>query len=203
VKILEAFEREHEVIERVAGALYRWAEEDGDPADAARFAQFFTVYSGGFHHGREDGILIPALIEHLEVPADSGPIRVIEEEHGRLVELTARLAADGSREVARTIARTLWEHIDKENSVLFVEAAERFPRAGVAELEDREMTPDECAAAALGEELAGKYPPLEDPDLIRGDGCIACSAFTVTCRGIEAEWWTTWEWEHHFHVGED
>lgn len=203
MKFLEALEREHELIERVAGALYRWAEENGVEGDAGRFAHFFIVYSGGFHHEREDGILIPALVEHLEVPADRGPIKVIADEHERLVELNERLAADGDREVARMIARTLWEHIDKENSVLFVEAAERFPRAGVAELEDREMTPEERAAAALGEELVEKYPPVDDPDLIRGDGCIACSAFTVTCRGIEAEWWTTWEWEHHFHLGED
>ncbi len=198
VKLLERFHEEHEFIERVAGALYRWAEEGGDPADAGRFAHFLAVYSAGFHHAREDGILIPALVEHVEVPADSGPIMVIQEEHHRLEELAATLGSTADREVAREIARILWEHIDKENSVLFPEAEERLHREGVRELEDRPMTPDEEAARAEGEALVERYPPLEDPDVVRGEGCIICSAYAETCRGIEAEWWNRWEWENHF-----
>ena len=198
MKLLDAFAGEHRLIEKVAGALYRWAEEGGDPADAARFARFFDVYSGGFHHGREDGILLPALVEHLEVPGDRGPIAIVRGEHERLEELGGRLGADGDAEVAREIARTLWEHIDKEDSVLFPEAADRLPRNGVFELPDRSMTDQEEAARALGEELAGRYPPLDDPEMLRGDGCIACSASTETCRGIEAEWWNAWEWEQHY-----
>ena len=198
MKLLELFREEHEVIEEVAGALYRWAEEGGDPADAAAFARFLAVYSAGFHHAREDGALVPALVEHLEVPVDRGPIMVIQDEHRRLEELSARLGAEGDRQVARRIARILWEHIDKENSVLFPEAEERLHREGVRELPDRPMTPDEEEALALGRTLVERYPPLEDPGVIRGEGCIICSAFADTCRGIEAEWWNTWEWENHF-----
>ena len=197
MKLLESLEREHAFIEQVAGSLFRWAEEDGDASDGAGFARFLTVYSGGFHHGREDEILIPALIEALEIPADSNPIKVIQEEHQLLGELAEKVGA-GDRDAARRVARVLWEHIDKENSVLFLEAAERLPRAGVFELEDRPMTPDERAAEALGRTLIERYPPLEDPSVMRGDGCIACSAFTDRCRGIEAEWWNRWEWEEHF-----
>jgi len=201
MKILEAFMAEHEFIERMAGALYRWSVEEGDEADAARFATFFRVYSAGFHHGREDQILIPAMVEHLEIPLESPPIRVIQEEHERLGELSTRLGEQADREAAAEMARMLWEHIDKENSVLFVEAEERLPRAGVFELTDRPMTAEEAEAHRLGEELLQRYEPLEDPEVIRGDGCIICSAFTVTCRGIEAEWWNTWEWEEHLHKG--
>ncbi len=201
MKILEAFEAEHEFIDRVAGSLYHWAVGDGDEADAARFATFFRVYSGGFHHGREDEILIPAMVKHLEIPPDSPPIRIIQEEHERLGELTTRLEKQADREVAAEMARILWEHIDKENSVLFIEAEERLPRAGVFELEDRPMTSEEEAARRLGEELIERYEPLEDPEVIRGSGCIICSAFTVTCRGIEAEWWNRWEWEEHLNKG--
>jgi len=201
MKILKDFETEHGLIERMAGSLYRWAMEGGEEADAARFATFFRTYSGGFHHGREDAILIPAMIEHLEIPPDSPPIRVIQEEHEKLGELTSRLAEHADRQAAAEMARMLWEHIDKENSVLFLEAEERLPRAGVFELDDRPMTPEEDAARQLGEELIERYEPLEDPEVIRGSGCIICSAFTVTCRGVEAEWWNTWEWEEHFHKG--
>jgi len=198
VKLLDDFREEHEVIEEVAGSLYRWAEEGGDPADAGRFARFLKVYSAGFHHEREDGVLVPAIVEHLEFPADRGPIKVIQDEHRRLEELTARLGASTDREVAREIARILWEHIDKENSVLFREAEERLHREGIRELDDRPMTGEERAALELGRSLVELYPPLEDPEVIRGEGCIVCSAFADTCRGIEAEWWNRWEWENHF-----
>ena len=197
MEILILFEREHELIERVAGALFRWAERDGADADAHRFASFLSVYATGFHHRREEEMLVPALVGHLEVPAVRGPLQVVVDEHRRLELLEARLAVGPDRESARVLARTVWEHIDKENTVLFPEAGERLPRAGVAELPDRPMTPEERAARDLGERLVEEYPPLEDPETIRGAGCIACSAFTVTCRGIEAEWWNDWEWEQH------
>jgi hemerythrin-like domain-containing protein len=197
MKILAAFEEEHELIERVAGSLFRWAEENGDEADAKRFASFFAVYAGGFHRRREEDILISALVRSLEVPADRGPLRVIGEEHRRLELLVSRLAAAADRDAARVLARRLWEHIDKENTVFFPEAGERLPRAGVAELVDRSMTGAEGEVRELGERLLGQYPPLEDPETMRGAGCIACSAFTVSCRGIEAEWWNDWEWEQH------
>ncbi len=198
MKLLESFRAEHEVIEEVAGALYRWAVEGGNREDAALFARFLAVYSAGFHHAREDELLVPALVEHLEVPSDRGPLMVIQEEHRRLEELTTRLGASAGRETAREIARILWEHIDKENSVLFTEAEERLHREGVRELPDRPMSGEEAEALALGKTLVERYPPLEDPEVIRGEGCIACSAFAVTCRGVEAEWWNTWEWENHF-----
>ena len=197
MRLLESLEREHDFIEQVAGSLFRWAEEEGDPQDAASFAHFLKAYSGGFHHSREDDILIPALVTALEVSTDSNPIKVIQEEHALLGQLAERVGK-GDRGAAKQVARILWEHIDKENSVLFLEAAERLPRAGVFELEDRQMTQAEHEAEALGQELIRTYPPLEDPSFIRGDGCIACSAFTVRCRGIEAEWWNRWEWEQHF-----
>ncbi len=42
-----------------------------------------------------------------------------------------------------------------------------------------------------------RFPPLDDHEAIRGDGCVACSAFAVTCGGIEKEWWNDWEHEYH------
>lgn len=197
MKILAAFEKEHELIDQVAGALFRWAERDGADADARRFASFFSVYASGFHHRREEEMLVPALVRHLEVPADRGPLRVIADEHRRLELLASRLSSAPDRDAARELARRLWEHIDKESSVLFPEAGERLPRAGVGELPDRSMTVEERAAREVGVRLVDEYDPLEDLETIRGAGCIACSAFTVTCRGIEAEWWNAWEWEQH------
>ncbi len=47
-----------------------------------------------------------------------------------------------------------------------------------------------------------RFPPLDDPEAIRGDGCVACSAFAVTCGGIEKEWWNDWEQEYHRSLDE-
>ncbi len=197
VELLRRFEEEHELIDRVAGALYRWAEEGGEPADAGTFARFLAVYAAGFHHRREDELLVPVLVRELEVPANRGPIMVIQEEHRTLERLTAELADTGDPAVARRIARILWEHIDKENSVLFPEAEERLRRAGVLEIPDRPTTAEEESARRLGEDLVRRHPPMEDPHHVRGEGCIICSAYAETCHGIEAEWWNQWEWEDH------
>ena len=66
------------------------------------------------------------------------------------------------------------------------------------------MTPtaEEEAARDLGERLTERFPPLDDPEIVRGDGCIACSAFGETCGGIETEWWNTWEHEYHRSLDE-
>jgi hypothetical protein len=58
-----------------------------------------------------------------------------------------------------------------------------------SELPSRETTPEEEEARALGETLLSLYPPVHEPDVPRGDGCVVCPAFTRTCRGLELEWW--------------
>ncbi len=197
MELLERFGEEHALIDELAGALFRWVETTGGSEDAASFAHALGVCCSGFHHQREDDILVPALVGEAEVPQDRGPLMVIQQEHREVESLTRELARTAERDVARRLARLLWEHVDKEDSVLFPDAGQRLRRAGVLELEDRPMTPEEQAALELARELIERYPPLDDPDHVRGAGCIACSAFADTCRGIEAEWWNQWEWEDH------
>jgi hypothetical protein len=116
--------------------------------------------------------------------------------------------AEASREaemaaaVARRLAHHLWEHVDKEESVLLPESTDRLRRNGVVSLEGREPTEEEIAARDLGVQLTERFPPLEDPEVVRGDGCISCSAFGETCGGIESEWWNTWEREYHRSLDE-
>jgi hypothetical protein len=50
-------------------------------------------------------------------------------------------------------------------------------------------------AMRLGVDLAARYPPAGMDQAMRGDGCIMCPAFGVTCRGLEQEWWNEWEWD--------
>ena len=197
---------EHRLIESVAGSLVRFAEEAAKgaagAADVADFVRFLRVFVTGYHHDREEEELFPVLVEAAEVPADRGPLAVMLDDHRAGAAMVGELeaaAAEPQRAaaVARRIAHHLWEHIDKEDSVLFPEARQRLVRSGVNRLEGRPASQEEEDARTLGERLLERFPPLDDPEVVRGDGCIACSAFTVTCGGIEKEWWSSWEREYH------
>jgi hemerythrin-like domain-containing protein len=209
--LLDELRAEHLLVDRVAGSLVRFAEEaargDCCEEDVADFARFFRIYVSGFHHEREEQSLFPALIDRAEVPADRGPLPAIEEDHRAMAAMVDRFDAEKGEparasKTARRLAHHLWEHVDKENSVLLPESADRLRRNGVVRLEGREPTDEEDAARELGERLTKRYPALDDPGVVRGDGCIACSAFGETCGGIETEWWSTWEREYHRSLDE-
>lgn len=211
MRLFEEFKAEHLLVDRVAGSLIRFAEMtaggEGSEEDVADFVEFFRVFVAGFHHEREEQTLFPVLVERAEVPADRGPLPSIEADHRAAAILVDELEeAGGNKErlasAARRLAHHLWEHVDKEDSVLFPESFERLRRNGVTLLEGRESTAEEEAARGLGEQLTVRFPPLDDPEVVRGDGCVACSAFGETCGGIETEWWNTWEHEYHRSLDE-
>ena len=211
MRLFEEFKAEHLLVDRVAGSLIRFAGRAGrgetSAEDIGDFVRFFRVFVAGYHHEKEESILFPALVERAEVPADRGPLPSIEEDHRAAVELVneleeARRNQEEAAGVARRLAHHLWEHVDKEDSVLMPEAYERLRRNGVTRLEGREPTEEEELARGLGEQLTERFPPLDDPEIVRGDGCIACSAFGETCGGIETEWWNDWEHEYHRSLDE-
>ena len=117
------------------------------------------------------------------------------------------LGEDAGRELKRLAveySRALWHHIDAENSVLFPESEARLRRHGVLELPSREMTDDERDAMASGQALVLRYPPVEDIDAIRGDGCVCCPALVEGCPGLERSWWNESEWdEFEDHMAAD
>jgi hemerythrin-like domain-containing protein len=211
MKLLDELRSEHLLIDRVAGSLIRFAEDadrdDHFEQDIADFVRFFRVFASGLHHEREERTLFPMLTERAEVPADRGPLPVINAEHRTMAALVDELEAEGhepmrAAAVARGLAHHVWEHVDKENSVLLPESADRLRRNGVIRLEGRGPTAEEESARELGESLTERFPPLDDPGVVRGDGCIACSAFGEACGGIESEWWNTWERQHYRSLDE-
>ena len=211
MQLLDELGQEHRLVDEVAGSLVRFsqraAEGDIEPSDVADFVRFFRVFVAGFHHQREEETLFPALVDRAEVPKDRGPLPAIAADHREAVLFVDALEAasrDPKRaaEVARRFANHLWEHVDKEESVLLPEAKERLRRNGLTLLEGREPTDEEQAAREVGEQLTERFPPLDDPDHVRGDGCVVCSAFGETCAGIETEWWNTWEHEYHRSLDE-
>lgn len=211
MQLIEDLRTEHELIEQVLGSLRTFAEARaagrGEPADGPRFVAFFRRFAGDFHHDKEEQVLFRALAERAELPADRGPIAALTAEHGRMAGLLTALEGlagsdlAGPGEAARLQAlavdysRALWHHIDAENSVMFPESQERLRRAHVRELPSRPMTPAEAEAREAGLALVVAYPPLHDAEVHRGDGCIACPSYGVTCEGLELEWWTDHDWD--------
>lgn len=212
MRLLDELRAEHVLIEAVAGSLLtfaaRRARGETVEADGSAFLRFFTGYSGGYHHAREEDSLFPALVESAELPRDSGPVAAFLGQHremeGVLSEMRPLLLAAGPLapeaaarlgELAGRYVRELWQHIDAENSVLLPESEERLRRAGVTELPSRPPRAEEEAARAEGERLVAAYPPSNDPAAVRGEGCVVCPSYGTTCRGVEREWWNEYEWD--------
>jgi hemerythrin-like domain-containing protein len=218
MRLIQELRAEHDLIEAVAGSLRAFVRlrlrGEGDPADGPRFVRFLRVYAGHFHHAREEDTLFVALMDRAQLPP-SGPIETLVADHRRIAALLDEIdellqrpltgpgGASRLEAAAVEYSRSLWSHIDAENSVLFPEAEARLRKAGVRELPLRALTPDEAEAAALGESLVRRYPPLHDGVAMRGDGCVCCPAMGERCRGLELEWWNEWEWaEFEDHVSE-
>lgn len=206
MQLLEELQAEHSLIETVAGSLRTWAGQfsrgEASAADGREFLRFFRVWANDFHHAREEGVLFPALVKEVSLPTARGPIAIITKDHvemaGLLRDLDAAIAGGNTAsvpELAKRYSHHLWHHIDAENSVLFPESEARLVARGVRELDNRLPSPDELDAKHVGEALLERFPPFNDTEVFRGDGCIMCPAYGSGCDGLEREWWTESEWE--------
>jgi hemerythrin-like domain-containing protein len=207
MQLIEQLRAEHDLIEQVAGAFRAFARQrargEGDAADGSLFLAFFRLYAGRFHHGREEDTLFVSLQRDAELPGDRGPIAALLGDHHRMGGILDRLepivASDPAGADVEALAldytEQLWHHIDAENSVLLPESEHRLRRHGVRELPSRELTAEEAAAMATGQALLARYPPVHEPDVLRGDGCVMCPAFVDNCEGIERVWWNEHEWD--------
>ncbi len=200
---------EHRRIDDAAGSLFAWSRElaaGGADRDALSvYLGFLREFISGHHHALEEKVLFPALVEHAEVPADRGPIAVLEADHRRCGELAGAVASAADEmlpERVRELVHHLWEHVDKEETVLLPEAERRLARAAVSELAAPPRSSAAQAAWDALEPLLARWPPADDPEVVRGAGCIACAAFAVTCGGIEKEWWSDWERLYHRSLDE-
>jgi hemerythrin-like domain-containing protein len=218
MRLIEELDAEHRLIEAVAGSLRTYVQArirgDAAPADGSQFIRFFRLYAGQFHHAREEDTLFVALREHANLP-EAGPLATLREDHQRngllvdrieaLLALASLDAADAEAldRLATEYSHALWHHIDAEDSVLFPESEARLRKNGVLELPSREMTPEEREAREIGDALVARYPPFQDPTIIRGDGCACCPAILEGCVGLEHAWWSEFEWEElEDHLGE-
>ena len=216
MQLLDTLQDEHALIDQALGSLRTYVagliDGTADPDDGRRFAAFFTLYAGDFHHDREERVLFRALVTEAELPAERGPVYALGRQHAEMEEWLREMArllkerphsGDDQtrlRTQATRYSRALWRHIDAENSVLFPEAEKRLRRCGIRELPDRPMSESEVAAHESAAALLLRYPSVEDDGLTRGDGCFLCRAYGETCDGLEAEWWTELEWDEFYNT---
>ena len=80
--------------------------------------------------------------------------------------------------------------------------AVRGPRARLLDLSTRyrrdllaHIDAEENAARDGADRLLALYPPSEDADAIRGEGCVICPSYGISCEGLEREWWSEEEWD--------
>jgi len=138
MKATQTLKHEHDVIRKALQVLDAFAAlvAAGDmppERDIAGLLEFFTDFTDGCHHVKEERILFPAL-EAAGLPHGQGPLAVMLEQHDsgrRLVgvlraELPALAREARSRErfaaAAREYAALLEQHITIENEVLFADA---------------------------------------------------------------------------------
>lgn len=169
-KPIEMLRREHRVIERalrtldgICVKLQRGIEVP--PETLSQLIDFIRTYADGFHHGKEEAHLFPALVES-GVSLDGGIIGMMLEEHeaGRafIAELT-EAARDYDPSDPRTVRRFVlgaWRymelltiHIHKEENALFVIADEVLDDEALASLSEAFETAD----SKLGVGLHKKY----------------------------------------------
>jgi hemerythrin-like domain-containing protein len=132
---------EHRIIEKVIAAMDRFAGTLAaggtlDRPSLEGLVPFMRQFADGFHHGKEEDRLFPALVS-AGLPAHNGPVQVMCSEHetgrhlvGQLEEAIATHLAQAGTGTARTLAEALTalarfygQHIWKEDNVLFPMAA--------------------------------------------------------------------------------
>lgn len=127
---------EHVLILKVAHALEDHLADTPDDAPldydlVAKCTSFFRLFADACHHGKEEDLLFPAMVEG-GMPGDEGPIAVMVYEHGVGRGFVARMAAalpdaEGGDRAANGELRTAADgfielivaHIGKEDNVLF------------------------------------------------------------------------------------
>ncbi len=118
--ILSALKILRAIAQRVAAGQPTEAE------DIAAFIGFLKEFADKCHHGKEEGILFPALVS-AGLPEQGGPVGVMLDEHAQGREwirqmassLAPALDAAAFTRAAQAYDSLLQAHIQKENNILF------------------------------------------------------------------------------------
>ena len=93
--------------------------------------EFLRVFADRCHHGKEEGLLFPVMVDQLDFPARSGPIAVLSSDHetGRallkaIADAVGRVESDAGVlgalvENGQAYIALLRAHIDREDNKVF------------------------------------------------------------------------------------
>jgi len=117
MKATQLLMEEHQIILRALDVLEAFANRGQPPPPA--LLEFFTDFADVHHHGKEEEILFPALVE-AGFPRDAGPVGVMLHEHTQGRRLIAALSDPAQfSDAALAYSAMLRAHIEKENQILF------------------------------------------------------------------------------------
>ena len=139
MRALESLRDEHRVIGRVLEALedygQRLAEDSStNPSSLRRFAAFFAEFVGIWHHGKEEELLMPALVQH-GLAWDESPLEEIRRDHEqadyllRVVQQGALQDGAWSPEDRRHVVRSIRALVEFERGHMQREEAALYPAA--------------------------------------------------------------------------
>jgi hemerythrin-like domain-containing protein len=144
---IQSLEADHDVILRILESTIKICDrmDAGDlvPAEhLENLVRFIREFADGTHHAKEEDILFPAM-EQAGIPNDGGPVGIMLIEHNQGREFVAGLAEgiagykagdpEGIPQVmenARAYVVLLFQHIQKENQVLYPMAQRAIDAAG-------------------------------------------------------------------------
>jgi hemerythrin-like domain-containing protein len=153
---LNSLQQEHETIIGVLNAFEHFLEriDDGpsmDRQELLRFVVFFNDFADGWHHAREEEVLLPALTRH-GYAKSSGVLLHIRDQHRRERALFFRLkrivadslpwSKDRVRELieaARELITFERTHIQKETDLLYPAAAKELAGDASGSLESDQL----------------------------------------------------------------
>jgi hemerythrin-like domain-containing protein len=151
---LESLKDEHAIIRRALDALGVYAKRleeapSTEVADLGRFAAFFETFAELWHHGKEEEILLPALLG-CGFAWDTGPVARVRDEHDHENYLSRVLAQAAAQEGAwsgedrRHALATIRSfidfergHMEREELVLYKAATARLSAQVISDLERR------------------------------------------------------------------
>jgi hemerythrin-like domain-containing protein len=119
------------------------------PSDLRRFTAFLTRFAGIWHHGKEEELLMPALVQH-GLAWDEAPLQEIRRDHEqedyllRVIDQAALQVGVWSAEDRRHAVRSIRalvdferKHIQKEETSLYPVAERLLSADALQSLEDR------------------------------------------------------------------
>ena len=145
-KAIDDLKHDHEAILSALSILDRIGAGIGsggrpDKEDLAAFIGFLKEFADKCHHGKEEGLLFPALIK-AGMPERGGPVGVMLAEHAQgrdyIKEMEIAIVSGPDyvtfSHAAHAYSALLKDHIQKENNVLFPMAEESLDTQRMDEL---------------------------------------------------------------------